>query len=116
MTDTLTFNVKDKSVNHFFEQHAIELGLDDARDIRGRNGISSYHLMKDELYLKKSSGIVENQTVIFELEDIASGSRSKLVNTYTYLSEKYDDVGIKLKLMDFKVAAIETPFEKLNQQ
>lgn len=101
--DIITFNVKEKSINHFFEQHAIDYYREDRSNSVMRGSISAYHLMRDDLYLKKSSGIQENQTVIFELSDEAAGSGKKLLNTYTYMSEKYDDVGIKLKLIDFKL-------------
>lgn len=96
----LTFNVKEKSIIHFFEEHAI--GQEEKRH-NARDGISAYHLMQDELYLKKSSGIAESQKVVFELTDQSYGAKTKLLNTYIYQSEKYDDVGIKLKLIDFSV-------------
>lgn len=103
--DTIVFNVKEKSINHFFEQHAIDYYREDRSNsvMRGSGSISAYHLMRDDLYLKKSSGIQENQQVVFELSDEAAGSGTKLLNTYTYQSEKYDDVGIKLKLIDFRI-------------
>ncbi len=100
--EAIVFNVKEKTIHHFFEQFAIDYV---ARDVKGSiySDVSAYYLMKDELYFKRSSDIGEGQTIVFELSDIAAGSRSELLNTYTYLSEKYDDVGIKLKLIDFKV-------------
>lgn len=100
----IIFNVKDKSANTFFAEHALEQNCEDMMGARKGPDVSAYHLLRDEIFLKKSAGIEVNQTVIFQLEDRSVMSKKPLVNTYTYQAEQYDNVGIKLVLKDFKIS------------
>ena len=102
--DTKVFNVKDKSAASFFDQHSV-ISKDEKRDVYDQ---SPYYFMKDELYLNKSSGIQEGQHVVFELKDFAAKSKKKLINKYTYLAGQYDDVGIRLELVDFSITLVDT--------
>lgn len=99
--DPIVFNVKDKSIHHFFAEHLISADTD-RQGIRSSD-LNPYYFMKDEIYLKRTAGIAAGSNVVFELQDRAAGSGKALVNTYVYESEQYDDVGIRLKLIDFKV-------------
>lgn len=105
---TIKFLVKDKSANTFFAEHAIASDKYDRQSIRNNDDLSPYYLMKDEIILKKSSGIQHGQQVIFQLSDQSAASRKPLTNTYTYNVEGYDDVSLRLTLIDFKIELDET--------
>lgn len=61
--------------------------------------------MKDTLIFKK--GNLEGvETVSILIEDETRNTRSKLINTFIYEVSNYDDVGLKLQLIDFKVELV----------
>lgn len=98
------FNVKQESVVAFLEERLI--GYDKSE--RGRNTdafnkVNPYGLLKDEMFFKKDCGIEVSETVKIELFDRSQETRKELINTYIYRCEKYDDIAIKLVLIDFKV-------------
>jgi hypothetical protein len=68
---------------------------------------SMYHLMKDTIYLKKSTeythNLTEGETVIIEVGDFSVETRKEIVNIYTYKVSYYDDVAYKLELKNFKI-------------
>lgn len=97
MTETLKFNVKDKSLQTFFN-----IQNDPRRDLRDE--FSPYHLMKDEIILPKRPELQPGMEVIFELADTTYGSRKELTNVYLYSVQDYDDVSVKLALQDFKIS------------
>jgi hypothetical protein len=94
--DPLKFNVKDKSLHTFF-------GIESKGRDSVRQDINPYYLMKDEIIIPKRPELSEVGIVIFELSDTSEGSRKELVNVYSYQINEYDDVSIKLNLVDFKI-------------
>lgn len=103
------FNVKNESLNQFFREFGVGQELPTGqRDSISRH-VSPYHLMKNTIYLKRHS--IPQGQVRFELEDYASGSGSKLANIYTYAVTPYDDVSVKLDLVDYEVKLIERKIE-----
>jgi hypothetical protein len=95
----LTFVVKEESAKDFF----IEFGRNvDARSTRDY-GIHS--LLKDTIYFKKGvfGGANPPPKVVFELHDVSMGSRTELVNVYTYSVSDYDNTSYTFELMDFDI-------------
>ena len=95
-------NVKDKSVSAFLMERLL-YPPNDRIERGGCSGVSVYNLMNDELLFKIDCGIEANEIVEIELEDRTNGSYKDLVNNYTYKAAKYDDVSIKLILIDFDI-------------
>jgi len=93
-----TINIKDKSLSAYLLEHHLESQRYSPSEYQNNR---PYHLMQDEMILKNTSGLNVEDTVIFEIEDVSQGSRSKLLNTYIYGVGKYDDFSVKLKLTDF---------------
>ena len=96
-------NVKDKSVVAFLEERLLGYKPNERREMGGIHDSSGYHLLRDEMYFKKDCDVSEGDLVKIELFDESQMSRKRLVNTYTYKAETYDDVAIKMTLQDFKV-------------
>lgn len=92
----MKFSVKDKSLHTFFG-----ITKDDRREIDS----SPYYLMKEEIILPRNKDLPRDSeaVVIFELEDISQMSRKRLINTYTYKLDSYDDVSVRLTLIDFNI-------------
>lgn len=101
MAEPLKFNVKDKSLLTFF-------GLTEDKESMRRE-ISPYHLMRDEIILPKRPELANVDEIVFELEDQSQNSRARLVNTYRYDIDPYDDVSLKLTLTSFSVKQFEAP-------
>lgn len=97
----IKLNVKDKSVYLFFSEKLIGYRPNERHTMREDE--SPYHLMKDEMYIKKEIGLDVGELVKFELADTSMMSRKDLKNTYVYRVEAYDDVAVKLVLSDFKI-------------
>lgn len=97
-------NVKDKSVQTFLEERLLGYKADERNVISNMSDNSAYHLMRDEMFFKKECGIEIGETVKIELFDRSKMSGKELLNTYVYEAEKYDDIAIKLVLIDFSVS------------
>lgn len=95
--EALKFNVKDKSLHTFF-------GI--TKEEGMRREISPYHLLRNEIILPKKPELPEGTEILFELEDESKQSLTSLLNYYTYLVEKYDDVSVKLVLINFYVKQV----------
>lgn len=97
------FEVKEESINLFFEEHLVidknhrSISIDDIRKT------NPYLFFKHELMLKKSSGFRIGENIVFELKNKAQYSTAVLTHTYTYIVNHYDDICIKMELVDFKV-------------
>ena len=100
-------NVKTGSVSKFMEKN--KLYPADFSDCNPRNHVSSYNQMTDEILFKIDCGIKVGEHIKIELHDRAEQSRRSLINTYIYKAEPYDDIAIKMKLVDFSVDSIEDP-------
>lgn len=101
--EPIIFNVKDKSANTFFAEHAVVNDKYDRQNVRNGDDLNPYYFMKDEIILKQSPAIMPGQKVVFHLADYGAGSRRPMTNIYTYDVEKYDDLSVRLKLADFKI-------------
>ena len=101
----VVLNVKSDSVQKFMDNN--KLYPTDYSDCNPRNFKSSYNHMTDEILFKIDCGIKVGENVRIELYDRAEQSRRKLINTYIYKAEYYDDIAIKMELVSFKVEAIE---------
>lgn len=107
-------NVKEQSVVQFLNSNIpqaekVIIILDEYQNhCRDEKQVSVYHLMKDDMHFDKDCGIKVGQKVTIELTDYARRSEKKLRNTYTYEAQEYDDVTIKMKLVDFKVEFADT--------
>jgi len=98
----VSFNVKDKSVYDFFYTRVLE----DERLFTKE--LNPYCFMRDELFFKKNCDIKVGEIVRMELSDTSRLSKKELINVYLYKAEEYDDVSIKLILIDFKVELLTT--------
>lgn len=103
MTTTKTFNVKDGSLNQFFLDNALGVDRNNRDSMRHFQECTPFNLMNDEILLKKSDTLQPGRHVVFELEDRGQQSGKDLVNRYEYHIYQYDDVSVKLVLLDFKV-------------
>lgn len=101
-TTLFVFKVKDESLQAFFLKNLTNTP-ERRNDGFGNTNISCYHYLQDELIFKKDGDVKEGQQVVFELKDRSQFSNKELTNKYTYKAENYDDVSIKLKLIDFKI-------------
>jgi hypothetical protein len=99
-TEKLT--VRDKSVETFLETMLLSK---DQMDPHRR--LSPHSLLKDKLIFKKECGVAVGEILKIELFD--RSSTSELVNNYTYIAEEYDDLAVKMVLIDFTVA-LQKPF------
>lgn len=98
----IKLNVKDQSVYYFLKTNLI--GYDEnTKTTIDVNNTSTYHLIKNEMYFKKELEIKPGDIIKIELKDFSYISRKDLINIYFYLVENYDDVSIKLTLIDFKI-------------
>jgi len=103
-------NVKKNSVAEFFNkmlpqsEKVVFVNHNDCNTHEGQ--VSVYNLMQDEIHFKKNCGIEFGETILIELSDTSRISRSELLNKYTYKAEKYDDITIKMVLIDFDVELI----------
>lgn len=89
-------NVKNQSVNEFFKEYL--------RNYKPENYNGSvYHLMQDELFFKKGLELVKGDIVEIDLFDTAERSNKRLTNHYKYEVQNYDDISIKLVLIDFNI-------------
>jgi hypothetical protein len=93
--------VKSESVQTFLSEKMINHPGDNGRV--ATNGVSYYHLMRDSILIRKDSGVEIGDTIRVELDDQAQGSCRQLTNTYIYEAKSFDDVAIKLVLIDFKI-------------
>ena len=98
------FNVKDKSAFSFLEERLLGYKPNERNGMNGLRDTSPYHLLQDEMFFKKQCGIDVGETVQIELFDRAQMSGKELLNTYIYKAESYDDVAIRLVLIDFYVS------------
>jgi hypothetical protein len=96
-------NVKDKSVQTFLEERLISYKADNRCGTGSLRDGSPYYLMRDEMFFKKDCGIEIGEIVKIELFDRSQGSDKELKNIYTYKAEEYDDVAIKMVLIDFAI-------------
>jgi len=96
-------NVKDKSVLTFLEERLLNNNANEKQNRCGSFDSSPYYLMKDEMLFKIDCGIKVGQSVEIELFDRTNGSNKELKNIYTYIVEYYDDVAIKLRLINFEI-------------
>ncbi len=104
------FNVKEKSLLPYLKENIIDSGIDNNNDIHLPRDISQYHLLKDELHFKNSSGLNISDCLVIELQDEARIEPTKLVNKYIYqVTHKYDDVSIVLTLINFEVTVLNNP-------
>ena len=76
----------------------------DAREIRGCT--SYYHLMKNEIALKKSDMLKLDDNIEFHMEGRSPDGNFHVEYIYSYLVKEYDDVSFKLVLSDFDVRPI----------
>lgn len=88
-----TFIVKQESIVKF-------LNLE-----KNRQADPFHYLFKDELIIPKREELKDKLFIQFEVEDHTN--ESILTNTYKYQKEYYDDVSLKLVLVDFKVTVKE---------
>lgn len=98
--ETNVLIIKDESLERFF----IENFNVDAREIRGCT--SYYHLMKNEIVLKKSDMLKLDDYIDFHMEGRSPDGNFLVEYTYSYLVKEYDDVSFKLVLSDFDVRPI----------
>ena len=98
------FNVKDKSALSFLKENLLEC-LIDGNKHRIDDDQSPYYLMKDEMYFKIDCKIKIGEHFKIEIFDRSQLSGKELVNQYTYRCEKYDDVALKMVLLDFNIQA-----------
>lgn len=105
MEKTIDFEVKENSVQEFADKYFIDAQR--PMDGSGRKEpINPYYLLgRQEVFVRKEiMEIIENDaTIKFSLADESRNTRTRLVNIYQYSIEKYDDVLLKLELIDFKV-------------
>ena len=94
--------IRDKSVLMFLRSMLVDVKTNDRHLNAHPDEISAYHLMKDEMFFKKDNGIEIGELLKIELFDRARMSESALINHYTYRAEEYDDLSIKMVLIDFK--------------
>ena len=106
----LEFKLKEKGAQKFFEENL-------CKNSNINFDINHYHLFQDELFLKKNwaTAIANGDICVFtkeysdydffcfELSDSSLKSKKSLVNHYKYRIDYYDDVMIKLVLVDFKI-------------
>jgi hypothetical protein len=100
---TIRLNITDEGVNEFFLKYSLE-GQKPGSRMDGE--VSIYYLMKDEMFLKRSSdfrALITGDEIHFELKDNYQGSRRSLVNKYLYEVQDHDDMVVKLVLVDFVV-------------
>lgn len=102
-TMKIKLNVKDKSVVAFLEERLLGYKPNECDRHVVSHDVSAYHLLKDRMYFKKDCGLMPGDFLKIELFDEAKMSRRRLINTYTYTVEAYDDVAVMLTLYDFKV-------------
>lgn len=105
----IKINVKEKSTKAFLENNAIEVNKSNSAEehlAMTSRDLNVYYFMKDELYLKKSCGLDVDELIKFEISDTSSNSKKELINTYVYKAEHYDDVSLKLVLMDFSIKSV----------
>jgi len=101
--ENIRLNVKNESVRTFLEGKVI--GYKEDKD-EGRNrcgSISAYNLLRDEMFFKIDCGIKIKDLIRIQLFDESRNTSKELVNTYIYEAVKYDDVSIKMVLVDFNV-------------
>lgn len=98
--ETNVLIIKDESLERFF----IENFNVDAREIRGC--ASYYHLMKNEIVLKKSDMLKLDDHIEFHMEGRSPDGNFLVEYIYSYLVKEYDDVSFKLVLSDFDVKPI----------
>lgn len=114
MEKTIDFKVNEQSLQEFADEWFIASLKDAERhgeiiDRRQNEVVNPYYIIgKDEIYVKKK--FIEfcgnNLIVVFTLSDETQRNRTKLMNTYQYSIEKYDDVSLVLRLVDFKIDII----------
>ena len=90
--------------NESLERFLIENFNVDAREIRGCT--SYYHLMKNEIALKKSDMLKLDDNIEFHMEGRSPDGNFHVEYIYSYLVKEYDDVSFKLFLSDFDVRPI----------
>lgn len=105
------FKVFESSLREFLAENGLgdkARNLDEMSENLKRSAVNNCYLMQNTLNFKidNPAGIKAGQKVVITLSDEANGSRTKLVNTYTYKAHKYDDVTLQLKLEDFKVETV----------
>lgn len=98
--ETNVLIIKNESLERFF----IENFNVDAREIRSSG--SYYHLMKNEIVLKKSDMLKLDDYIEFHMEGRSPDGNFLVEYIYSYLVKEYDDVSFKLVLSDFDVRPI----------
>lgn len=105
MEKTIDFEVKENSIQEFAEKYFVDptRGMD---GVGRKEPVNPYYLLgRQEVFVRKEiMEVIENDpTIKFTLADESRNTRTRLVNIYQYSIEKYDDVLLKLELIDFKV-------------
>lgn len=97
MAKSFKLQVKDQSVHAFMKKHSV--GLDEIHPNQ-----TAHSLLRDKLYFKKGTEIVEGDEIQIQLADRGANSQKELTNYYVYRAEKYDDISLEMKLVHFEVS------------
>lgn len=106
MEQTLNFEVKENSLQEFAEKYFVNIDRPQDFGRSSKEQLNPYYILgRQEIFVRKNIiDVIEKDPVIkFTLSDLSNISRATLLNTYQYSIEKYDDVLLKLVLIDFKV-------------
>lgn len=104
MENVMSFEVKENSIHEFADKYLVDPQR--PQDTGRKEPINPYYILgRQEIYIRKEiMDVIQNDSVIkFELADESRNNRTRLVNIYQYSIEKYDDVLLKLELIDFKI-------------
>lgn len=95
------FTVKNENVHAFITS----MMYDQELVRRVRNDVSGYHLMRDEIVIQKENthNLVAGDYVIIQIETPSLGISFNCYHKYKYQIIQYDDVSLKMILVDFKV-------------
>lgn len=89
--------IKTESIDRFFKEYG-NISLNEVRSI--------YHLMQDEIIIKKLDELSIGDQVEFHLSGKSFDNRFNIEHVYLYEVYEYDDLSYKLVLKDFNVTRI----------
>ncbi len=98
------FTVKKESIVSFLVENLVDPAKFESRSCDGK--LSPHDALKSEMFFKKNKNIGffgAGDKIKFELKDQTRGSGRDLMIIYLYEVVNYDDVSIKLVLLDFSI-------------